>query len=173
MTKATITSETENEVVAEKAKGNGWLGGLAQTRNQNTTANLNTCGGPMNRTSQATAFADWRALSNLDTMPIYTRGANYTANTRLMNLIPYLQGATNINITSITKANPAVVTTASNHGLADDDIILAESILAGINFLDSHLEYSAVHGKAFLMSLESAKSEPFGKLIYFSRYPFK
>jgi len=54
--------------------------------------------------------------------------------------------------------------------IADDDIILAESILAGINFLDLHTEYSAVHGKAFLMSVDD-KSEPFGKLTYFSRYP--
>ena len=125
---ATITSEAENEVVAEKAKGNGWLGGLAQSLNQNTTANLGKCGGPMNRTSQATAVEDWRALKNVDTMPIYTRGANYNANTRLMNLIPFLQGETNINISSITKANPAVVTTASNHGLADDDIIRIQDI---------------------------------------------
>ena len=55
--------------------------------------------------------------------------------------------------------------------VADDDIILAESILAGVNFLDSHMEHSAVHGKAFLMSLENAQCEPFGKLVSFSRYP--
>ena len=55
--------------------------------------------------------------------------------------------------------------------VSDDDIILVESILEGINFLDSHMEYSAVHGKAFLISMENAKSEPFGKLASFLRYP--
>ena len=55
--------------------------------------------------------------------------------------------------------------------VADDDIILVESILEGINFLDSHVEYSAVHGKAFLMSMENGKCKPFGKLDSFSQYP--
>jgi len=55
--------------------------------------------------------------------------------------------------------------------VADDDIILVESILAGINFLDSHLEYSAVHGKALLMSLASEKGEPYGKLNSMNLYP--
>jgi len=55
--------------------------------------------------------------------------------------------------------------------VADDDIILVESILAGISFLDSHMGYSAVHGKAFLMSLENSECKPFGRVASFLRYP--
>jgi glycosyltransferase domain-containing protein len=48
--------------------------------------------------------------------------------------------------------------------VADDDIILVESISECINFLDSHVDYSAVHGKAYLMSLADGKGDPYGKL---------
>ena len=41
----TITSEEENDIVTDKAVGNGWMGGIASSDDQNSNANLNKCGG--------------------------------------------------------------------------------------------------------------------------------
>ena len=132
----TITSESENDIVVEKAKGSGWIGAHISTAAMNTDGDLDTCGGLRQRSSKATAIDDWRAFKNLDTMPIYTAGASYTSGQRIVNPIPITLGTSGsdtknfsskntseINISSISKANPAQVDTSSNHLLVDDDIV--------------------------------------------------
>ena len=42
---ATITSESEDDIITEKAVGNGWMGGLGLSNNSSTVAELNQCGG--------------------------------------------------------------------------------------------------------------------------------
>ena len=37
---ATITSESENDIVTEKAVGNGWMGGLAMADDANTVDDI-------------------------------------------------------------------------------------------------------------------------------------
>jgi glycosyltransferase domain-containing protein len=54
--------------------------------------------------------------------------------------------------------------------VADDDIILVESLSECINFLNQNQEYSSVHGKAFLMSLEGGEGKPIGKVVSISNY---
>ena len=124
---ATITSETENDIIVEKAKGNGWLGGMTQTLTQNTDANLDRCGGPRQRANRAQAAADFVAMRDVNNMPIYTRGANYSNGQRLVAAKPVLGSSvyatTNKTVSEITRANPAVVTTSANHNLTTDDII--------------------------------------------------
>lgn len=54
--------------------------------------------------------------------------------------------------------------------VADDDIILVPSLLECINFLNQNPDYSAVHGDAFLMSLEGGAADSNGKVISFGDY---
>jgi hypothetical protein len=49
---ATITSEEENNIIIEKAIGNGWLGGLAQSVEQSSDEELGKCGGIRQRTNE-------------------------------------------------------------------------------------------------------------------------
>ncbi|MDA9563016.1 hypothetical protein N9R42_04520, partial [Candidatus Pelagibacter bacterium] len=121
---ATITSESENAIITEKAVGNGWMGGLALSDNSNTTAHLNKCGGFRQRSSRAQATADFQALRDFENIPFYRNGQTYGANTRyIRNIVEKYQTTTDRDITAITKANPAVITTNGSHGLVHDDII--------------------------------------------------
>ena len=63
---ATVTSIEENDILTEKAIGNGWLGGMAQTNNQNSNIDLNNCGGIRKRSSIAVAAKDFQALRQLE-----------------------------------------------------------------------------------------------------------
>ncbi|MDC0416302.1 hypothetical protein OAM12_03470 [Candidatus Pelagibacter sp.] len=121
---ATITSESENAIITEKAVGNGWMGGLALSDNSNTDAHLNKCGGFRQRSSRAQATADFQALRDFENIPFYRNGQTYGANTRyIRNIVEKYQTKTDRDITAITKANPAVITTNGSHGLVHDDII--------------------------------------------------
>ena len=124
---ATITSETENEVITTKAKGNGWLGGHIATPEMNSTVHLNRCGGLRQRATRAQASADWRALRNLNTIAIYTTNASYNDGDRVLNPLPVISNdytPANITINAISKADPAQVDTTGNHSLEDDDVVL-------------------------------------------------
>lgn len=55
--------------------------------------------------------------------------------------------------------------------VCDDDVLLTESISACINFLDNNLDYSAVHGKAFLMTLDKGGCNSFGRVTSLKNYP--
>ena len=121
---ATITSESENAIITEKAVGNGWMGGLALSDNSNTTAHLNKCGGFRQRSNRAQATADFQALRDFENIPFYRNGETYGTNTRyIRNIVEKYQTTTDRDITAITKANPAVITTNGSHGLTHDDII--------------------------------------------------
>ena len=133
---ATITSESENKVITKKAKGNGWIGAHISTINMNNTAELRRCGGLTRRDDRATATADWRALRDIDTTPVYTPGSNYANGTRVINPLVVINTAGNytpsaITIDDISKANPAQVDTVSNHNLIDDDIVLIQDNTEG------------------------------------------
>ncbi len=135
---ATITSESENDIVTEKAVGNGWMGGLTQSalqgRNDDDTLRtgsnneLNQCGGFL-RDSLTNSSADFLALKNFDEIPFY-RGGN-TVDTAANE--PYYRNIvekystsgtpTSKSITNIdSSSNPARVT-VNSHGLNHDDII--------------------------------------------------
>jgi hypothetical protein len=55
--------------------------------------------------------------------------------------------------------------------LADDDIILTESISACIDFMDNNADYSAVHGKASLIGVDNGKCVAYGKVTSLTSYP--
>ena len=117
-TLATITSESENDIITTKAVGNGWMGGLAMSDNANTVANLNKCGGFRQRSNRAQATADFQALRDFENIPFYRNGQTYGASTRYVrNIVEKYQTTTARTITSISKANPALITTSSAHGL--------------------------------------------------------
>ena len=122
---ATVTSASENDIITEKAIGNGWMGGLAGSANQNTDANLNKCGGFRQRDNMAQATSDFRALRDFENIPMYRGGQNYGSNVNyLRNIVEKYSGTiSSKTISLISRANPAVITTSSNHGLTHDDII--------------------------------------------------
>ena len=121
---ATITSEAENDIITEKAVGNGWMGGLSMSDNASTVANLNKCGGFRQRLNRAQATADFQALRDFENIPFYRNGETYGTNTRyIRNIVEKYQTTTDLDITAITKANPAVITTNGAHSLTHDDII--------------------------------------------------
>ena len=129
---ATVTSETENNIITEKAVGNGWMGGLTGSANQNSVANLNKCGGFRQRDNTAQATLDFNALRDFEDMQMYREGVIYTFNSTpststtnyVRNIVEKYSGTiSSKTILSISKANPAVITTSSNHGLTHDDII--------------------------------------------------
>ena len=128
---ATITSESENDIITEKAIGNGWMGGIAGSANQSSAANLNKCGGFRQRDNRAQATADFRALRNFENIQMYRQGVTYTFDSTpdtstenyVRNIVEKYSTTTARTITSISKANPARVTTSSAHGLTHDDII--------------------------------------------------
>ena len=121
---ATITSESENAIITEKAVGNGWMGGIAQSDLQNSNTNLNQCGGFRQRSNRAQITDDFRALRDFENIAMYRGGQSYAANVRyLRNIVEKYQTTTSRAITSISKANPAVITTNGSHGLVHDDII--------------------------------------------------
>ena len=131
----TITSEGESDILTDKAKGNGWLGGIVSTDAQETFADLETCGGPRQRTTRAKAALDWRNLRNVDDdsiWPIYTAGNTYSANTYLLD-VEEVEGSgtdhstSDKEIKSVTSGSnstdPAIIETTNNHNLQDDDVI--------------------------------------------------
>ena len=122
---ATVTSEIENDIITEKAIGNGWMGGLAGSANQNTDANLNKCGGFRQRDNVAQSTSDFRALKDFENITMYRGGQSYGSNVNyLRNIVEKYSGTiSSKTISLISKANPAVITTSSNHGLTHDDII--------------------------------------------------
>jgi len=124
---ATITSESENDIITEKAVGNGWMGGIAGSDNQNTNAHLNKCGGFRQRDNRAQATADFRALRDFENIPMYRGGEDYGSTVNyLRNIVEkYSDTQSNLEktISSISKANPALITTSAAHGLTHDDII--------------------------------------------------
>ena len=121
---ATITSEAEDDIITTKAVGNGWMGGLAMSDNANTVANLNKCGGFRQRSSRAQATADFQALRDFENIPFYRNGQTYGTNTRYVrNIVEKYQTTSAYTISSISKANPALISTSSAHGLTSDDII--------------------------------------------------
>ena len=123
---ATITSESEDDIITEKAVGNGWMGGLGLADDSDSNADLNKCGGFRQRASRAQATADFRALRNFENIPFYRGGQNYGSDVNyLRNIVEKYTaaGKSPRTITGITRANPAVVTTNGNHGLTNDDII--------------------------------------------------
>ena len=83
---ATITSESENDIITTKAVGNGWMGGLAMSDNANTVANLNKCGGFRQRSNRAQATADFQALRDFENIPFYRNGQTYGASTRYLEI---------------------------------------------------------------------------------------
>ena len=66
---ATITSESEDDIITEKAVGNGWMGGLGLADDSDSNADLNKCGGFRQRANRAQATADFRALRNFENIP--------------------------------------------------------------------------------------------------------
>ena len=128
---ATITSESENDIVTKKAVGNGWMGGLAMADDANNVTDINTCGGFRQRATRAQATADYRALRNFEDMQWYRQGVTYTFQSNptspvanyVRNLTEKYQNTSARDITGISKANPAVVTTSGSHGLTHDDIV--------------------------------------------------
>ena len=69
---ATITSEEENNIIIEKASGNGWLGGLAQSEEQSSYGDLEKCGGIRQRTNKTgisgriVAQKDFQAMRQIE-----------------------------------------------------------------------------------------------------------
>ena len=128
---ATITSESENDIVTKKAVGNGWMGGLAMADDANTVDDIDTCGGFRQRANRAQATADFRALRNFEDIQWYRQGVTYTFQTNpsspvdnyVRNLVEKYQNTSARDITGISKANPAVVTTSGAHNLTHDDIV--------------------------------------------------
>ena len=125
---ATITSEEESEITIDKAKGNGWLGGMVVTDDMNTDLDLEKCAGPRQRPTRILAAEDWKNLRTLEDWEYYTHDGTYSTGDYIMNFDEVLgSGADHAtsqkNISSVSNANPSVVTTSSNHGLIDDDII--------------------------------------------------
>ena len=59
---ATITSESEDDIITEKAVGNGWMGGLGLSDDSNSNADLNKCGGFRQRANRAQATADFQSF---------------------------------------------------------------------------------------------------------------
>ena len=135
---ATITSESEDDIITEKAVGNGWMGGLGLSSNSSTVAELNKCGGFRQRSSRAQATADFRALRDFENIPMYRGGANYGSSVNyLRNIVEKYTsaGKTPITIEDITQANPAVITTDGDHNLTNDDIIKIADISSGNQFI--------------------------------------
>ena len=128
---ATITSESENDIITEKAVGNGWMGGLALSDDQDDEDAIDQCGGFRQRDNRAQATADYRALRNFEDIQMYREGVEYTFQTNptsptvnyVRNIVEKYQNKNPRNIISISKANPAVVTTTGSHNLTTDDII--------------------------------------------------
>ena len=128
----TITSEEESDILTDKAKGNGWLGGIVSTDNQSTWSNLDTCGGPRMRSTRAKASDDWKALSDIATMEFYRSNQEFDAETHFMDFERILgsgtdHATTEKNIKAITKSTDSVpetvIETTNNHNLIDDDVI--------------------------------------------------
>ena len=130
---ATITSESEDDIITEKAVGNGWMGGLGLSNNSSTLAEINQCGGFRQREDRAEATADFRALRSFEDIRMYRADQDYTfqsnPSTTTANYVRNIvekytaAGKTPRTIEDITAADPAVVTTDGNHGLTNDDII--------------------------------------------------
>jgi len=55
--------------------------------------------------------------------------------------------------------------------LPDDDLILTSAALDCINFLDANNDYVAAHGKAYEMTINYGKNDPFGKFTGLTAYP--
>ena len=139
----TVTSEEENDIITEKAIGNGWLGGIAQTNNQNSNANLNECGGIRQRVKTGTssndvsgrylATKDFQALRKLEDSNVwkwYKGGEDYSGTKSdpqyirdLEEIYSNSQVKTISGISATDGDTPTIVTTSSSHGLKDDDII--------------------------------------------------
>ena len=139
----TVTSEEENDIITEKAIGNGWLGGIAQTNNQNSNANLNECGGIRQRVKTGTssndvsgrylATKDFQALRKLEDSNVwkwYKGGEDYSGTKSdpqyirdLEEIYSNTQVKTISGISATDGDTPTIVTTSSSHGLKDDDII--------------------------------------------------
>jgi hypothetical protein len=139
----TVTSEEENEIITEKAVGNGWLGGIAQDNDQNDNADLNECGGIRQRLKTGTssndvsgrylATKDFQALRKLEDSNVwewYKGGEDYSGTKSNPQYIRDLyevysdsQVKTISGITATDGDTPTIVTTSSSHGLKDDDII--------------------------------------------------
>ena len=128
----TITSESESDILTDKAKGNGWLGGIVGTNNQNSWNRLDTCGGPRFRSTRNLAAADWRNLRTVADWPIYTDGTAYSVNDYILDVEEVLgtgsgHSTSNKTIKSVTAGSdsndPALVETNNNHNLQDDDVI--------------------------------------------------
>ena len=140
----TITSEEESDILTDKAKGNGWLGGIVSTENQDTWSNLDTCGGPRFRSSRKIASEDWLAFTNIADWPIIRADQEYLSNEDYDNSstnTPYLMdverivspwegnGSADHNtsdkvISSITaSADDLKIVTTTTHDLFDDDVI--------------------------------------------------
>jgi len=49
--------------------------------------------------------------------------------------------------------------------LMDDDIILTKSLYECICYLDNNPDYSAVHGKSFLMEIDACSDQPYGSSV--------
>ena len=115
---ATITSESENDIVTTKAVGNGWMGGLAMSDNANSVANLNKCGGFRQRSNRAQATADFQALRDFENYRFIEMAKLMVLVVKIFrNIVEKYQTTTARTITSISKANPALITTSSNMDL--------------------------------------------------------
>ena len=143
-----MTSVSENDIITEKAVGNGWFGGLAQNTDQDDEIDLDTCGGLIERIApdynRATAREDANALLRFDEMDIYRVDEDYDAGSQNVNnpsgTVSYIRNiiekyrsnsfaTTAIEIESISTDDAdtiGVVETDGNHGLVDDDIIRLE-----------------------------------------------
>ena len=143
---ATITSEAEDDIITEKAVGNGWMGGLGLSDDSDSNADLNKCGGFRQRSSRAEATADFRALRDFENIPMYRGGEDYGSSVSYVrNIVEKYTaaGKSPRTITAISKANPAVITTSGNHGLTNDDIIKIADISAGNQMeLDGMTQFS-------------------------------
>ena len=136
---ATITSESENDIVTEKAVGNGWMGGLTQHSDQDDIDDIDKCGGIFNR-DREDAIDDAEALRSIgtssDPFEWHRGGENYSDGDYVRNIIEkYWTDTSDITISSIaanspaiTPVNPPVITTSSAHGLNHDDIIRISDI---------------------------------------------
>ena len=148
---ATVTSAAENDIITEKAVGNGWFGGIGQNTDQDDPDDLDKCGGIIERINpnynRITAREDANALLRFDEMDIYSSGEDYTAGsgavtnpnpsgspagqvTYIRNIIEKYRNnsmaTTPIEISDISTDDAGEVTTDGNHGLVDDDIIRLE-----------------------------------------------
>jgi len=54
--------------------------------------------------------------------------------------------------------------------VADDDIIITQSISRCIDFLDKNLDYSAIHGKSYLIGVNGGMLNAFGKVTSLINY---